>query len=108
MPETLQGLHIACPLFGEKLQSNGTAQIQVLSLIDNTHAPAAQLFDDAVVRDGLAKHRRNAMAWGFASQCRLARWGANQRAMRQTAIWVMVLTYFRYSRSHGQTKFQSS
>jgi hypothetical protein len=37
------------------------------ALLDNTHA-AAELLDNAVVRDGLSEHRRNAMAYGFGSQ----------------------------------------
>jgi hypothetical protein len=31
-------------------------QAYVLSFIDNAHAPAAELFKDDVVRDGLANH----------------------------------------------------
>jgi len=31
-------------------------QRYVLGLVDDTHPPAAQLLDDAVVRDGLADH----------------------------------------------------
>ena len=31
-------------------------QVDVLGLLDHTHPAAAQLLDDAVVRDGLANH----------------------------------------------------
>jgi len=33
-------------------------QLYVLSLVDHTHATAAQPLDDAVVRDGLSDHWR--------------------------------------------------
>jgi serine/threonine protein kinase len=33
-----------------------TVQLQVFSLIDHTHAAATELFQDAIVRDGLADH----------------------------------------------------
>jgi hypothetical protein len=33
-------------------------QLYVLSLVDHTHPSAAQLLDDAVVRNGLADHWR--------------------------------------------------
>ena len=35
-----------------------SAGFSVLGLIDHTHAAAAELLDDAVVRDGLADHLR--------------------------------------------------
>jgi hypothetical protein len=34
-----------------------SAKLGVLGLVDNTHATAAQLLDDAVVRDGLVDQR---------------------------------------------------
>ena len=34
------------------------AEFSVLGLVDHTHPAAAQLLDDAVVRDGLADHLR--------------------------------------------------
>ena len=43
-------------------------QPRVLGFVHHAHPTAAQLFDDAVVRDGLPDHRRNAMASGRASQ----------------------------------------
>jgi hypothetical protein len=32
-------------------------ETRVLSFVDNTHATTAELFDDAVMRDGLADHQ---------------------------------------------------
>ena len=41
---------------GEKFESDETVQPRVFGFINNTHATAAQLGDNAVVRDGLADH----------------------------------------------------
>ena len=41
---------------GQKLQRDKAVQFHVLGLIDDTHPAAAQLLDDAVVRDSLADH----------------------------------------------------
>jgi hypothetical protein len=56
--ETVQRLRIACQLFREELQSNGSAEIQVLSLVHHAHAATTKLLDDAVMRDGLTDHWR--------------------------------------------------
>ena len=50
--EAAQSLRIAGN-FGQKLQRNETVQPSVLGLVHNTHPAAAELLDDAVVRDGL-------------------------------------------------------
>src|ERR1700681_2160569 len=41
-----------------RLSPAETTEHRILGLEDDTHAPAAQLLDDAVVRDGLADHWR--------------------------------------------------
>ena len=43
-------------LFGEEFQRDGTSQPRVFGLVDHAHAALAQLFQDAIVRDGLADH----------------------------------------------------
>src|ERR1700730_18492355 len=40
----------------QKLQSHEATEFDILSLIDHTHAAAADSLDDAIVRDGLANH----------------------------------------------------
>jgi hypothetical protein len=45
------------PLFGKKFQGDGTVQSRVLRSIDDTHASASQLFDQAIVGDALGDHR---------------------------------------------------
>jgi hypothetical protein len=54
--KTFQGLGIVSYFFRQELQSYESAKARVLSLVDNTHAAAAELLDDAVVRDDLADH----------------------------------------------------
>ena len=41
---------------GKELESDEAMQSRVLSLVDHPHPAAAQLLNDAVVRDGLADH----------------------------------------------------
>ena len=53
-PETLQSLGILGDLVGQELQSDKAVEASVLGLVDHTHPAAAELLDDAVVRDGLA------------------------------------------------------
>jgi hypothetical protein len=43
----------------KKLQRDCTPQLRVFSLVDDTHPALAELLEDAVVRDGLADHRRS-------------------------------------------------
>jgi hypothetical protein len=42
--------------FGQELQGHEPAKAGVLGLVHNPHAAATELFNDAVVRDGLADH----------------------------------------------------
>ena len=51
--ETAQCLGILRYLVGKELQGNETVELDVLGLVDHTHA-AAQLVQNAVVRNGLA------------------------------------------------------
>ncbi len=55
--ETGEGLRVAGNVIGQEFQSDETVQAGVFGLVDHTHAAAAELFDNAVVRDGLADHR---------------------------------------------------
>jgi len=49
-------LRIACHIVWQELECDETAQAGVLSLIDHAHPAATYLFEDAVVRNGLADH----------------------------------------------------
>ncbi len=54
--EAAQRLQVAHDVVGQELESYETAEARVLGLVHHTHAAAAQLFDHAVVRDGLSNH----------------------------------------------------
>ena len=51
--ETLKGLEVARHPFRQELEGDGSMKPGVFCLVDHTHAPATELFQDAVVRDGL-------------------------------------------------------
>ena len=54
--EAFQDLRVSRHFVGQELQGDRAAKISVFGLVDDTHAAATQLLDDAVVRDGLADH----------------------------------------------------
>ena len=54
--EPLVGLLILGHPVGQELKRHEAAQRGILGLVDDTHAPAAELLQDAVVRYGLAHH----------------------------------------------------
>src|SRR5262249_2935214 len=68
--ETTLSLGIGNLVCRQNLQGDETIETCVSRLVNQTHPTFAKFLDDAVVRDGLAEHRRNAMTWGFASQRR--------------------------------------
>jgi hypothetical protein len=51
--ESFQRMGVVGYLLGQKLESHEATQPRVLSLVDHTHATAAKLLENAVVRDGL-------------------------------------------------------
>ena len=52
--KAIQGLAILGKFFGQKLKRDEAAKFEILGPVNDTHAAAAQLLDDAVMRDGLA------------------------------------------------------
>jgi hypothetical protein len=54
--EAFHGLVIFGELFWEELERYKPAERRVFGLVDHTHAPAAELFQDAIVRNGLTDH----------------------------------------------------
>jgi hypothetical protein len=56
--ETLEGGRVLRHLRGQELQGDVAAELRVLGLVHDAHAPAAQPRGDPVVRDRLADHRR--------------------------------------------------
>ena len=57
--EPCQGLSVFDDVIGQKLQGDKSVEGYVLGLVDDTHAATTKLFDDAVVRDGLADQFAN-------------------------------------------------
>src|SRR6266545_2930051 len=55
----LQRLTILGKGFGQELNGDEAMQPQVLGLVDHTHAPGTQSFQDAVVGDKLPNHGEN-------------------------------------------------
>ena len=47
---------VTCYIFRQKLESDKATEFDVFGLVDDSHTAAAQLLDDAIVRDGLADH----------------------------------------------------
>ena len=47
-------------VWGQELESNAPAEARVFGPINHSHATAAQLFHDSVVRDGSANHQEDA------------------------------------------------
>ena len=58
-PEALQCLTILSHVFRQEFESDETIEPGVFGLVNDTHAAAAQLFNNAVVGDSLADH-----SWG--------------------------------------------
>ena len=54
--KAFQCLRILGHFVGQEFQGDEAAKLGVLGLVDHTHPAAAELLDDAVVRDGLADH----------------------------------------------------
>ena len=54
--EAGQGLGVFYDVIGQKLQGDKSVQGYVLGLVNNPHTAAAELLDDAVVRDGFSDH----------------------------------------------------
>ncbi len=51
-----QRLRVSGYFFGKELQGDEAPQARVFGLVDNAHAAAAELLDDAIMRNGLADH----------------------------------------------------
>ena len=57
--EAAQGLRVLGYIVGQEFESDKATEIRVLGLVHHTHPPAAQLLDNAVMRDGLADEGRS-------------------------------------------------
>jgi hypothetical protein len=57
----------------------------ILGIVDHTHPAAAQLLDDAVVRNGLADLEQNPTSLGLASQSKRQRLVVSERVVVETS-----------------------
>ena len=55
--KTAESLCIVGEFFGKEFQGDVAIELEVFRFVDHTHAPAAQLPQDAVMRDGAVHHR---------------------------------------------------
>ena len=56
--EPIERLGIVSEIVGKKFESDEAAEASVFSFVDDAHSAAAEFFDDAVMRDGLADQGR--------------------------------------------------
>jgi hypothetical protein len=63
--KALNRLPVAGVLFRKEFQGHAAPEPHILSPVDYAHPATAQLLQNAVMRNGLTKHRRHAMAYGF-------------------------------------------
>ncbi len=89
--EAAQSLRIAGNLIGQELEGDEAMQASVFSFVHHSHPPAAQLLDDAVVRDGLADqwrgfHPRDVMLGTLMGASQERRSDQVQRPVLQTSI----------------------
>ena len=61
--EALERLRVCGHRVREELERHGAPQARVLGFVDDTHAAAAKLAQDAVVGEGLSDHRSHARAF---------------------------------------------
>ena len=55
-PEAFQRLRVLRDVVGQELEGDETVQARVLGLVDHAHAAAAELSEDAVVRNRRVDH----------------------------------------------------
>jgi hypothetical protein len=56
--EALESFGVFREIVRQELQGDAPPELQILRLVDDSHAAAAELAEDPVVRDSLADHRR--------------------------------------------------
>src|SRR5262249_27856657 len=77
--EAFKRLRGFAKVVGKKFQGNSAAKFGVLGLVNHTHSAATKLFDDAVVRDGLADERLGLRHLASMLSCE---YGTSQRTRR--------------------------
>ena len=60
----------------QELQSDHAAEFEIFGFVDHTHPTATELFDDAVVRDGLPEHWRESYGLTRDKSMKVDKWTA--------------------------------
>ena len=55
--EAGQGLWVSGPILSQKLKRNEAMETRILSFVNDSHPAAAELLNDAIMRDGLTDHK---------------------------------------------------
>ena len=66
--ETAERLRITRNFVGQEFECDEAMEPLVFGLVDHSHPAATELFNDAVVRDGLANHGMGAMLGSVQGQ----------------------------------------
>ena len=61
--ESFERLLILGEVFGKELERHHAAELCVLRLVHDAHAPATQFFKNAVVGNRLANHKKGGKGW---------------------------------------------
>ena len=61
--ESFERLRIARYIVWQELQCDETVEAYVFGFVDNAHAPTAEFFGDAVMRDGFSDQRGSVHRW---------------------------------------------
>ena len=81
-----QSLRVFGDFIGQELQRHKTPQAGILGFVHHAHAAAAQLFEDSIMRDGLADHRVAPLPMG-ADVSRQSRTSQSRGAWRRR-LWL--------------------
>src|SRR5215472_15404871 len=81
--ETLKRTAVLSEVLGQKFQRDKASKARVFRLVDDTHAAPAQLFQNAVVRDGLIEQRAFPVRWGVMLR-------GEQREVKSGGNWLVV------------------
>jgi hypothetical protein len=81
-------LRVTGNIFRQELEGDEPMHPQVLGLINDPHAPAAQLLDDAVMRDGLAYELGRGSHWREWYDAIFGGSTATRIATSRTPLWL--------------------
>ena len=84
--EASHRLRIVGNFFRQELDGHKTVQARVLSLVDHSHPAAAQLFDNAIMRNGLANHWRESYVCETGKSMKAVELAASQHAVEKSPL----------------------